>query len=249
MGCNGCTRYFGFLLFGRSCSKSNPTLGVSLRNNSKPAFHKRDVFHAWMVEGAEFAGPMDMPAMRPCHCIPSKLVAFSDAMSANYHDREGFVHFYEDDANIERFWNNPKKYLPRLKQFEGVISPDYSVCYDFPNAYKVGNTYRNLASGYWLQSEGMNAIPNVRCEPANTGWSLPSIPHGSVIAFGARASVKRVADRAIFVSMVKAAVDQLMPSAIVWYGSDAYGVADYPKALGIPVHVFPGKGRGSLGGE
>ena len=79
--------------------------------------------------------------------------------------------------------------------------------------------------------------------------SLPSIPHGSVIAFGARASIKRVADRAIFVSMIKAAVDQLEPSAVVWYGSDAYGVADYPKSLGMPVHVFPGKGRGSLGGE
>ena len=53
----------------------------------------------------------------------------------------------------------------------------------------------------------------------------------------------------MFVSMVKAAIDKLEPAAIVWYGSDAYGTTDYPKTLGIPVHVFHGKGRGNLGGE
>ena len=52
----------------------------------------------------------------------------------------------------------------------------------------------------------------------------------------------------MFVSMVRIAVDELQPSAIVWYGADAYGTADYPRSLGIPVYVYPGKGRGSLGG-
>ena len=218
-------------------------------NKESPRYHKRDVFHAWMVKGARFAGPMDIPVMEPCNEIPSKLVAFSDAMSAGYRSREGFVHFYEDDADIERFWNNPKKYLPKLKEFDGVIAPDYSVCYDFPNALKVNNTYRNLTSGAWLQSQGLSVIPNVRCEPLNADWSLPAIPRNSVIAFGARASIKRVEDRHMFVSMVRIAVDELHPSAIVWYGADAYGTADYPRSLGVPVYVYPGKGRGSLGGD
>lgn len=129
-----------------------------------------------------------------------------------------------------------------------MISPDYSVCYDFPNAIKVNNTYRNLASGAWLQTQGLRTIPNVRCEPLNTKWSLASLPHNSTIAFGARSSIKRVEDRAMFVSMIKSAVDELQPSSIIWYGSDAYGTAGYPRSLGIPVHIFPGKGRGSLGG-
>lgn len=202
-----------------------------------------------MVRGARFAGPMDMPVIQPCYAIPVELVAFSDAMGPRYRKRGGFVHFFEDDSDIERFWNNPRRYLPRLSQFDGVISPDYSVCYDFPNALKVNNTYRNLASGAWLQSQGLQVIPNVRCEPSNTGWSLPSLPHGSTIAFGARSSIKRVENRPMFVSMIKAAVDELRPSAIVWYGSDAYGTADYPRSLGIPVYVFPGKGRGALGGD
>lgn len=213
-----------------------------------PKYHKRDVFHAWMLEGAQFKGPMDMPVLSPCNEIPRRLTAFSDAMKKSNLDRTGFVHFYEDDSNIERFWNNPKKYLQRLSEFDGVISPDYSVCYDFPNAIKVNNTYRNLTSGAWLQSKGLNVIPNVRCEPNNTSWSLPSIPRNSVIAFGARASIKRVNDRAMFVAMVKIAVDTLSPSAVVWYGSDAYGTTDYLDELGIQVYKFEGKGRGDLRG-
>ena len=215
----------------------------------KPPFHKRDVFHSWMVRGTRFAGPMDMPVLEPCDEIPTELVAFSDAMSPKYPNRKGFVHFYEDDSEIERFWNNPRKYLPRLSQFDGVISPDYSVCYDFPNAIKVNNTYRNLASGAWLQSQGVQTIANVRCEPSNTDWSLPSLPHGGVIAFGAMGSIKRREDRPMFTAMVKIAVDELHPSAIVWYGSDAYGTADYPRSIGIPVHVFPGNSRDPLGGK
>ncbi|WP_297155123.1 hypothetical protein [uncultured Ellagibacter sp.] len=33
---------------------------------------------------------------------------------------------------------------------------------------------------------------------------------------------------------------------LLWYGSDQYGVADHPRSKGIPVHVYPAKGRGSL---
>lgn len=127
---------------------------------------------------------MDMPVIQPCNAIPVELVAFSDAMSPRYRKRGGFVHFFEDDSDIERFWNNPKRYLPRLSQFDGVISPDYSVCYDFPNALKVNNTYRNLASGAWLQSQGLQVIPNVGashptqdgpCLLSHTEAQLPSV--------------------------------------------------------------------------
>ena len=33
------------------------------------------------------------------------------------------VHFYKDDYQFERFWNNPDKYIPLLQQFGAVCSP------------------------------------------------------------------------------------------------------------------------------
>lgn len=41
---------------------------------------------------------------------------------------------------------------------------------------------------------------------------------------------------------------ELRPTAIVYYGSDLYGVMDYPRSLSIPVWVYPGCGRGALDG-
>ena len=34
---------------------------------------------------------------------------------------------FNNDVVIERFWKNPEKYLPLLKQAKGVIAADYSV--------------------------------------------------------------------------------------------------------------------------
>ena len=211
--------------------------------------HKRDVFHAYMVEGAKFSGPMHMPTLEGIQEVPEGIVSFSDAMDGRNVEYDSYIHFFEDDCQFERFWNSPKRYIARLSKFAGVISPDYSVCYDFPNALKVWNTYRNMACGYWLQRNGLKVIPNVRCEPGNCNWSLAGIPCGSVIAVGARACVKRTKDREKFKAALKCAVDRLQPKGIVWYGTDGFGAADYPRSLGIPVYVFPGKGRGNLKGK
>ena len=58
--------------------------------------------------------------------------------------------------------------------------------------------------------------------------------------------VRRIGDRAVLKASVECIVDILEPENILWYGSDLYGVADYPRSKGIPVHVYPAKGRGEL---
>lgn len=98
---------------------------------TKSLRHSRDVFHAWMLEGASYEGKLDMPALKPVHIEPERLIAFSDAMKRSCKDFDQVVHFFEDDYLIERFWNNPKRYVNKLSKFEGVIGLDYSVCWDF----------------------------------------------------------------------------------------------------------------------
>ena len=38
---------------------------------------------------------------------------------------------------------------------------------------------------------------------------------------------------------VRILCDELAPANLVVYGSGAYGVLDYPREQGIPVHLFP----------
>lgn len=212
----------------------------------KPPHHARDVFHAWMLEGAEYAGMLDMPKLAPAHADPQRIVAFSDAMDPAWSDFDCFVHFFEDDSKIERFWSNPRAYLSKLGKFQGVLGLDYSVCYDFPVALKDYNQWRNSVCTYWLQQHLPCAIPQARCEDGNYSAVLAGFPKHSTIAIGARSMAKDLGDRSALKRSVMHIVDFLEPERLLWYGSDMYGVADYPRAHGVPVHTYPAKGRGRL---
>lgn len=235
-----------------SIEKVIPEPDENRRLRKKPAHHARDVFHAWMLEGTEYAKPLGMPKLAPAHADPVSLVAFSDAMNPKWRDFECFVHFFEDDCRIERFWSNPIAYINKLSKFQGVIGLDYSVCWNFPVALKNYNHWRNSVCTYWLQQHLSCAVPQARCEDGDYESVLAEFPKHSTIAIGARSMVRDLADLAMLIKSVEHIINFLEPENLLWYGSDQYGVADYPRSKGVPVHVFPAKGRGNLdhhGGE
>lgn len=209
--------------------------------------HKRDVFHAWMLEELDFSRPWDMPTMHAEEAHPSALLPFSVAMHERWRDYKCFVHFYEDDFRFERIWNEPRKYLPKLSKFEGVIMPDFSTCIDFPRPLKLWNAYRNQLLGAWLQEQGLTCLPSARHQPG-CDWLIEGLPKHSVIAICGRALTKDVDERRRFLRDVRTTVDALEPTAIVYYGSELYGAMDYPRSLGIPVWTYPGCNRGALDG-
>ena len=45
-----------------------------------------------------------------------------------------WIHFFIDDYQFERLWNNPWQYLELLKRVKGVITPDFSMYTDTPQA-------------------------------------------------------------------------------------------------------------------
>ncbi len=187
-----------------------------------------------------------MPVLEPVCANPGKIIAFSDAMKPSCSDFNQVVHFFEDDCVIERFWNNPRAYFPKLSKFQGTIGLDYSVGWNFPNALKHYNYFRNNTCTYWMQQNMTLCIPQARCEVDNYSSVLAGHPKHSTIAIGARAMVRNKEDRAVLVQSVKSIVDFLEPINLLWYGSMQYGVADYPIEKGIPISVYPGKGRGDF---
>lgn len=231
--------------------KEAPTSAININisdkaTQNKPLRHSRDVFHAWMVNGADFAGKLDMLVLSKAKCVPSSLISFSDAMSSKTTDFNKTVHFFEDDYLIERFWNNPRAYIKRLQKFEGVIGLDYSVCWDFPVALKNYNYFRNNVCTYWLQQNLPTVVPQARCEANNYRDVLAGHPKNSTIAIGARSMVKDKRDRLVLKESVKNIVDYLEPINILWYGSNQYGAADYAIRRGIPVKFYQAKGKGCL---
>ena len=105
---------------------------------------------------------------------------------------------------------------------------------------KLANTYRNQLLGAAAQARGIPTIANVRLSGRDSAcYALAGVPHKSVIALGLHGTVKEPENRAIVRDEIEVIVNTVEPIAIVVYGSDAYGVLDYPAGLDIPIYVFP----------
>ena len=72
------------------------------------------------------------------------------------------VHFFIDDYQFERIWNNPDKYVDKLKRYVAVTSPDFSPYGDMPLATQIFNHYRKHWVARYLQERGVTIIPTIR---------------------------------------------------------------------------------------
>ena len=196
-----------------------------------------DVFNSFLVKDAKYAGKYELPIIKQEKTIPSKLIAFSKAISCKDYDQ--WVHFYEDDFLFERIWRNPCKYLENLKKFQGVILPDFSLYRDMPLVMQIWNIYRSRAIGNWLQKNGVKVIPNIRYGDRRTFYiSCDGIDKHGVIAVGSHGNMKHSDDREVFLSGFDIIVQILQPVAIIIYGCAPDKYFNKYRELGIKIIVF-----------
>lgn len=200
----------------------------------------RDVSHAYMTRGVLIDQLSGMPIMRPEGEIPAGMISFSEAMARGTHDYSNFVHFYEYDDKIERFWGNPWRYVDRLFRFAGVVSTDYSTGPGIPDPVRRYNVYRNQLTGAWMQSLGMTVLCNVRCPAFGMDYFLAGVPRHCTVSVGAIGCVKNRLDRDRFEAGLMRLIQELEPESIVVVGEDSYGVFDYARECGVDLHFFHG---------
>lgn len=178
----------------------------------------KDVFNAFLVAFATYAGIFEFPVINPTYWIPNNLISFSKCLSSKPFDF--WVHFYEDDYLFERIWRNPSKYLGILKRFEGVILPDFSIYRDMPLVMQLWNIYRSRAIGCWLQRNGVKVIPNIRFGDKRTyRICCEGISRNCVISVGSHGNLKNCIDRKIFLEGLDVIVKRLQPKVIIVYGA------------------------------
>lgn len=180
--------------------------------------NKSDVFRAFLVKNAQYAGKYEIPIMKPTNSIPKKVIPFSKAISSKAYD--SWVMFYENDDKFMRVWNNPKRYLQVLKQFQGVISPDFSVYRNMPLCMQIESTYKGKALGHFFQENGIDVIPNVRFNDERTfEFCFDGVPKNSIVSIGTHGCIKKNIDKAYFKIGLSEMLKVLSPKAIVVYGS------------------------------
>ena len=89
-----------------------------------------------------------------------ELIGFNYAKSAKVRSEKG-LHFFLDDYQFLRLWNNPTAYLELIKQFQCVLTPDFSLYADFPVAMQIYNHYRKHWLGSYWEENGIEVIPTI----------------------------------------------------------------------------------------
>ena len=197
----------------------------------------KDVFNAFLVENATYDTEMEIPCIAPESDLPERLIPFSKAVGGT--DFDAWVHFFEDDVAFERLWKSPLRYLPILKRYNGVITPDFSLYRDMPLVMQLWNVYRSRALGHWLQKNGVHTIVNTRWGDERTfDTCCAGVPNRSTIAVGSHGCIKHSQEREYFVQGLEYVVCALEPKTIIVYGTAPEEVFGFCKARGIQIIQF-----------
>ena len=224
----------------------------------------RDMWNAFMVEGAEFSAN-DIPlcpttAKEP----PSRLISYDDAKTIHrkalrkgnldYHV-DAYIHFYIDDQKFDgkrsSIWLYPEKALDVLRHYSGIISPDFSTYSDFPEPLKLWNMYRMNAFGYWISKRGISVISNVRWGTEETWrYCFDGNPCNSMLAIGTVASGLRLLEnRPLFETGLRHMIETLRPHTIIVYGSTNYACFNELKEQGVHIVAFSSKTSEAFAGR
>jgi hypothetical protein len=184
-----------------------------------------------------------MPCIEPTRSAPESFITFTDAMGRHHQPKPGeWVCFYEHDEKFLPFIRDPLKYLDRLREFDGVVSPDLSTYRDYPEVMKEFNCYLNFLFGAWMQSQGLDVIANVRLFGYRGMYAaIEGAPRGGTIAISALGSLKNNLGRRLWEEELEFTINRLHPDLIVVYGRLGPSQAELLRSLGVKSKVLPSK--------
>ena len=163
-----------------------------------------------------------MPIIECDEFIPDDLIGFNYAKSSE--NKNCGIHFYVDDYQFERIWNYPEKYIDILKQYECILTPDFSLYLDMPMPMKIWNIYRSRLIGQYFQSRGIKVIPTISwAEEETFKFCFKGIPKGSIVSISTIGVKQDENALKIWRDGVSEMIKQIEPKAILVYG----GKLDY----------------------
>lgn len=128
-------------------------------------FSKSGVWDYLNLDLIEFEG--DYPFI---NCEIKEFEKFNTVVCNDYKNikDDSFVSMFVEDYILERFWNNPRKYVNIFGNAKYVMSPDYSILLNMPKPAQIWNVYRNRFVGDYWQRRGLKVIPTISWADENS---------------------------------------------------------------------------------
>lgn len=164
-------------------------------------------------------GVYDIPQIAPVNTpLPAEWLSFNYAISSREPKGKG-VHFFVDDYQFIRCWNQPDRYLPLLQRFDMVCSPDFSTYTDMPIAMQIYNHYRkHWLAAYW-QASGISVIPTISWSTKESfDWCFDGEPTNSVVAVSSVGTQNGKEQKELFLDGYEAMIEKIRPQSILFYG-------------------------------
>lgn len=145
------------------------------------------------LERTEFlvSGKYDIPVIFPDEVNCSDFIGFNYAKSTPNKQDKG-IHFFLDDYQFQRLWQMPQTYIDLFRQYNCIMSPDFSMYTDFPVAMQIYNHYRKHWLGAYYQQQGIKVIPTVCWSDDNSlDWCFDGVPTSSTVAVSSIGTQKK----------------------------------------------------------
>lgn len=167
--------------------------------------------------------PWGIPIISRCDYVPDDLWGFNYLLNTKENDipKKTGLHFFLDDYQFERVWNDPDTYIEKCKSWACVCSPGFSLYYDMPPAMQLWNVFRNRLLGQMMQDSGLIVIPTVLISGPDTyDWAFAGIEPGGTIAVTTTGMNNREDEREMWHAGMDEAIRRLHPGTILVYGDD-----------------------------
>lgn len=165
-------------------------------------------------------GQFGMPELEPVQVdlTEPKVIGFNYAIGER-HPEDKIVHFFLDDYQFERVWNDPDRYLPMLNKFKAVLAPDFSMYTDFPLPVQLFNQYRRQWCGAYWQENGITVIPTVCWSTEDSfSWCFDGIPKRSLVCISTVGGFHSKAAKEAWLKGYEKCLEVLEPSEILLFG-------------------------------
>ena len=172
-------------------------------------------------------GKYDIPEIMPVYELPEikQWIGFNYVLSDDEPEGKA-VHFFIDDYQFERIWNNIDAYVDKLKRYVCVLSPDFSPYSDMPLATQIFNHYRKHWVGRYLQEHGVNVIPTIRAsvDERSYEWYLDGEPKEGIVCISSMWATTNDEIYKSFLKEYNTMYETLKPIKIFVYGKPIEGL-------------------------
>lgn len=164
-------------------------------------------------------GPYEIPAIDQVTEYPTGEFIPMNYAKTERRPEDKNVHFFVDDYQFIRYWNNPSAYIQKLSQFRSVCAPDFSTYTDMPVAMQIYNHYRkHWLAAYW-QLHGITVYPTISWStPESYAWCFDGEPAGGIVAVSSVGCMADDASKRLFLQGYEEMMKRLSPPWVIFYG-------------------------------